>query len=228
MLREIKDDEQHDQGQDGLGVDDGFPLAFNLQGDPIEVPEEAVGWRVRRLKAGDKGGAPELVYDNGRPLILPLEATAEELIERVAGRPGRYRLDPVDSSGKPVRGGVPAYSLVEATALPSVERHRPDEVTTRLLVTVEQLVRSQQEGMAALTGQMAQVINAMGNAVVPPDKRRPVEYVQLPAPPQQQGGFDWEAFMASMAPSLQGLVMTLVQRMMAQPAQAAPAQGQGG
>jgi hypothetical protein len=213
MLHEVKDETANEE-QDEAGA--CYPLGFSLQGDPIDVPEGAVGWRVRRLRAGDKGGAPELVYENARPLVLPLEATPEELIERVGGRPGRYRLDPVDSNGRPLRDSVPAYALIDRTANAAQEPQRPDEVTTRLLVTVEQLVKSQTEGMASVTGQLAQVINAMGNAVVPPDKRRPVEYVQVQAPASaQSGGFDWETFLGAMAPALQGLIATLAQRIMA-------------
>jgi hypothetical protein len=64
---------------------------------------------------------------------------------------------------------------------------------------------------------------------VPPDKRRPVEYVQVAAPaPAQSGGFDWETFLSAMAPALQGLLATLAQRMMAPPPTPASSQGQGG
>jgi len=47
-------------------------LAFNLSGEPFEVPAQATGWRVRRLKPK---GAPEVVYGrSGIPLVLPIEA----------------------------------------------------------------------------------------------------------------------------------------------------------
>ena len=45
-------------------------LAFNLNGDPFEVPSNATGWRVRKMK---NKGAPEVAYGrNGLPLVLPL------------------------------------------------------------------------------------------------------------------------------------------------------------
>ncbi len=111
------------------------------------------------------------------------------------------------------------------------ESRGPDELTTRLLAAVEQLVKSQSEANAAMTSQMAQVIGAMSNAVVPPDKRRPIEYVHVApaaAAQQQAGGFDWETFMTTMAPALQGVIGTLMQRIMAGPPAGVAAAGQGG
>ena len=45
-------------------------LAFNINGEPFEVPATASGWRVRRMKLK---GPPEVVYGrDGLPLVLPL------------------------------------------------------------------------------------------------------------------------------------------------------------
>ena len=68
-------------------------LAFNMNGEPFEIPPTATGWRVRRMKTK---GAPEVVYSReGTPLLLGLEAGVEELRNAV-GTPGRYRVDPVE------------------------------------------------------------------------------------------------------------------------------------
>jgi hypothetical protein len=70
-----------------------FELAFDLEGNPIEVPSAAVSWRVRKLGLR---GRPEVVYGrDGLPLIVPIDATLAELRSAVQLE-GRYRLDPVD------------------------------------------------------------------------------------------------------------------------------------
>jgi len=77
-----------------------YPLANDENGHPIEVPAHAAGWLVRRHGRGK--GRPAAVYDgDGRPLVVPLEATAADL---VAARipPGMYGLDAVDADRRPV------------------------------------------------------------------------------------------------------------------------------
>lgn len=99
-------------------------LAFNIQGESFEVPPAATGWRVRRMK---KQGAPEVVYGrDGLPLILPIEAGMDEL-KAAVDVSARYRLDPIDDTGKSVKDAVPAYVCVNRDALdgstpPSVGR----------------------------------------------------------------------------------------------------------
>jgi len=87
-------------------------LAFNMNGDPFEVPETATGWRVRKMKPK---GAPEVVYGrDGLPLVLPIEAELDDLRHESSGAPGRYRLDPVDEANKPVVGATCGYVFVHA------------------------------------------------------------------------------------------------------------------
>ena len=51
-------------------------LAFNMSGEPFDVPGAATGWRVRRLKPR---GAPEVVYGrDGLPLVLPIDAGIDD------------------------------------------------------------------------------------------------------------------------------------------------------
>ncbi|MEJ7598510.1 MAG: hypothetical protein WKG01_11420 [Kofleriaceae bacterium] len=88
-------------------------LAFNLNGDPFELPAGAAGWRVRRMK---NKGAPEVAYGrSGQPLVLPLEADLDDLRAEV-GTPGRYRLDPVDESNKPIQNAPVGYVFVHELA----------------------------------------------------------------------------------------------------------------
>jgi hypothetical protein len=84
-------------------------LAFNINGDPFDVPANAIGWRVRKMKAK---GAPEVVYGrSGQPLVLPLEADIDDVRAEVTGT-GRYRLDPVDDTNKPIEGAPAGYVYV--------------------------------------------------------------------------------------------------------------------
>jgi hypothetical protein len=65
-------------------------IAFNVNGEPFEVPPAMAAWRVRKLKPK---GAPEVVYGrDGLPLFLPMDADIEDLRREARGE-GRYRLD---------------------------------------------------------------------------------------------------------------------------------------
>jgi hypothetical protein len=84
-------------------------LAFNLNGEPFDVPAEAVGWRVRKMK---HKGAPEVVYGrNGLPLTLPIEADLDD-VRQETGAPGRYRLDPIDDTRKPILNAPAGYVVI--------------------------------------------------------------------------------------------------------------------
>lgn len=85
-----------------------IPLAHDLLGNPVTVPEQAISWRVRRQTG--RQGRPGFVYaPNGAPLVVPLDATADDL--RVAGcGSGTYRLDALDDKGRPV--GVTAFTEI--------------------------------------------------------------------------------------------------------------------
>src|SRR5438094_4116345 len=76
-----------------------IPLAFDANGNPLEVPAGAVAWRVRR--GGGRRGRPRTVFDGetGRQLEVALSSTIEDLIDHGCP-PGRYRLEAVDASGR--------------------------------------------------------------------------------------------------------------------------------
>jgi hypothetical protein len=97
-------------------------LAYDAEGDRFEVPAHVTGWRVRRFRNVGARGAPEVVFgDDGRPLVLPVDAGIDEFRATVAGVPGRYRLDPVDTSGRSVEKVPVAYlQFGEATRSSSV------------------------------------------------------------------------------------------------------------
>lgn len=94
-------------------------LAFNLSGEPFEVPAHAVGWRVRRMKQRGEKGAPEVVYGrDGLPLLIPIDADMSDL-RRAVEEPGRLRLDPVADGMRPIEGAPAAYVQVASVIPPA-------------------------------------------------------------------------------------------------------------
>ena len=76
-------------------------LAFDEDGQHFQVPAIVARWRVRRFNNPGRPGGAQVVYgDDGLPLFLDAETTAEEFREAVGGVPGRYRLDGVDAHGR--------------------------------------------------------------------------------------------------------------------------------
>jgi hypothetical protein len=121
-------------------------LAFDEDGEPIDLPSVATGWRVKRMKA--TRGAPGLVYGgDGAPLVLPLDADIEDL-RREVGTPGRYRLEALDERRRvldDVKAAVviipPSESTASDTAMaaPSSERELGREAPNAMAVVMEAL-----------------------------------------------------------------------------------------
>ncbi|MGZ7079011.1 MAG: hypothetical protein ACXVJT_06320, partial [Thermoanaerobaculia bacterium] len=88
-----------------------YPLANDANGNPLDVPAEAVGWRVRKLAR--RAGRPKVLFDaeTGRPLELPLTVTYDDFVEQV-NEPGRFRLEAVDGSGRVIPGCVAVTEVV--------------------------------------------------------------------------------------------------------------------
>jgi hypothetical protein len=92
-----------------------FPLARDGMGNPIEVPPNAVAWRVRR--GGGRRGRPRHVFDpeTGRQLEVPLGATVEDLIDEGC-TPDRYLLYPIDAEGQVIPGIVAVTEVSEGAS----------------------------------------------------------------------------------------------------------------
>jgi hypothetical protein len=147
-------------------------LAFNHNGDPFEVPAEAVAWRVRRIKGR---GAPEVVYGaNGAPLVLPVDAAFEDL-RREAKVPGKYRLDPINEDHQVLEGASPSYLVLPERPDPEdvAERISPPSSsgvalesalgeTTRALVGVTQAVVAQLPAIMAASADLLRAAGASG------------------------------------------------------------------
>jgi hypothetical protein len=90
-----------------------YPLAFNLDGEPVRIPSNAWAWRVRRVENGSlahrRGGACKIVKAaDGSPLYVSFESTLADLSADVA-HGGLYRLDAVNRSLRVLREVEPIY-----------------------------------------------------------------------------------------------------------------------
>lgn len=73
------------------------PLARDADGNVIELPDGAVGWRIRR----QTGGRPRLLLDSRKqPMLFPLDYTIADADDILS--PGNYLLDAVDKNGEPL------------------------------------------------------------------------------------------------------------------------------
>jgi len=87
------------------------PLANDANGNPLDVPPEAVAWRVRKLAR--RAGRPKVIFDaeTGRPLELPHAVTYDDFVEQVNDS-GRFRLEAVDGNGRIIPGCVAVTEVV--------------------------------------------------------------------------------------------------------------------
>jgi len=70
---------------------------FDRDANPVVLPPEAIGFRVRRLPPGSRGlGAPVRDEFTGAWLLVPRSAGPEELADLMGYLPGRYKLVAVD------------------------------------------------------------------------------------------------------------------------------------
>ncbi|MBP9171518.1 MAG: hypothetical protein KBG48_29265 [Kofleriaceae bacterium] len=82
-------------------------LAINQQGEPFTVPPEARTWLVRRMHDSPRGGPQRTPGLDGGPVTIPISADLSEFRAHLRGQglpAGKYRLDPIDEHGQPVRG----------------------------------------------------------------------------------------------------------------------------
>ncbi len=133
------------------------PLAHDADGNPLDVPRQAVGWRVRRLAA--KAGRPKVVFDleRGRPLELPLTVDFAELAEHLT-ESGRYRLEAIDTNGRAIPGCVAVTEL----QIEEEDDERPAsmsgaDVVPYLVSLVEKVVDSNARVMEAMASAFGQV-----------------------------------------------------------------------
>jgi hypothetical protein len=129
-------------------------LAWSAQGDPVEVPATAVGWRVR--KCPPRGGALERVntVDQSAPLVVPVECSYKGFCEAVGQVAGKYRLDATDERGAIV-GNTPAYATVGGASASSSAGNSDEALSnalTKTLETVERLAKTNTDAMERIEG----------------------------------------------------------------------------
>lgn len=205
-------------------------LAFNLSGEPFEVPANAIGWRVRRMKQRGEKGAPEVVYGrDGVPVVLPIDACMEDL-RRAIDAPGRMRLDPVADGMKPIEGASAAYvqvaSIVDDVLPPIVSAPAPtrfagtsDGMVEAMRMNTE-LAKAVIEKFPAIMQSAAVLIHAAdgaGIAARPPfllgagnsedSDEDENEENEAPDPSPGAGGFDLNALVAQIVPVVVAALM---------------------
>jgi hypothetical protein len=151
-------------------------LAFNLNGEPFEVPSAAIGWRVRKMKPK---GAPEVVYSrDGVPLILPIDADIDDL-RRSARSEGRFRLDPVDEHNRMIVNASAGYVCVPASenppeAAPLASRVPSDNVAIEAMKLNTELARSIIDKFPMMMESAAALLRAADGAGLTTRPPRPV------------------------------------------------------
>lgn len=161
-----------------------YPLANDVDGNPLNVPPEAVAWRIRKLAL--KAGRPKLLFDaeTGRPLELPIAASFSDFTESVT-QSGRYRLEAIDAHGRLIPGCVAVTELVIGDEEPTPT---PQADMPQLIQLVAQLVETNSRVMQAMASAFGQVHPAP-----------PPQPVVVPAPSANEGANN-----SSMIPTLIG------------------------
>ena len=149
----------------------------DVDGDPLDVPPEVVGWRVRRYTG--RPGRPLTVSDPETlgPLELPREPSVEHVIDCCEA--GRYRLDAFDDQKK-LLPDVVAYVQVGDGG------HDADEPTEsapieRLLQALEKHNEAMRAAFEKQNDTMCRAFEAMANSFGPVRPARSV-VVEEPAP----------------------------------------------
>lgn len=75
------------------------PLAVDAYGNMLDIADGQTGYLVRRLT----GGRPGIEYYLGMPLVVSINATRDEVIEKIK-KPGVMRLYPVSEDGEEIPG----------------------------------------------------------------------------------------------------------------------------
>jgi hypothetical protein len=151
-------------------------LAYSINGETFDLPATATGWRVRRMKPR---GAPEVVYSkDGSPLLIPIEASLEDLRNTV-GTAGRYRLDAINDRGHTIEDLPAAYVVVSAREPAPANDFRNSSDGGAAFVMAEamrlntELAKAVVERFPQMVEAAASLLRAADGAGLP--QRRPIE-----------------------------------------------------
>jgi hypothetical protein len=183
------------------------PLAWDRNGEPVELPATAVAWRVRRAAQHGKGGAPAIVWRDGQPLVCALETTVVGLRELVGDKPALYRLDAIDEAGKALANVPACYCNLGDVDDVGADSRDP---LARTLDTVERLARVNAETMERLGSQLSHLVEAAAKLVAAADgagivRREPPVVAEIVEPIEPQPS-PWLPVVESLAPHVPTLV----------------------
>lgn len=176
------------------------PLAHDAQGNPIAVPDGTTSWMLKRQTTG----RPKIL--NGpdrRPLRLPLDTTAEEILETYG--PGMYRVDALDSLGNPLDHVTTFVVGEEDTSDDETEQRswptsRSDGSDLRFaLQTITQMAQAQARSLEAVAEAQADWVRGLASARALPRNAAyaPPAQAQLTAPVDHDDDDDDESGHAS-------------------------------
>ncbi len=183
-------------------------LAFNINGEAFEVPANASGWRVRKMRAK---GSPEVVYAReGQPLVLPIGAELDDLRAEV-DTTGRYRLDLVDQNNKPIEKAPSGYVQInfgidavdsEPSGTASISLGKPtDNVVIEAMRMNAEIARSVVDRFPQMLEAAATLLRAADGAGLPSRPGMAIEQDEDDAEPTTApGGFDLNALVAQIVP----------------------------
>ena len=83
---------------DDGAVDRCAPWLFDVDANPVRLPVEAIGFRVRYWPFGSHGLGELVRGRDGLPLFVRRTGGPEEFRDLVDGRPGKYKLAAIDQS----------------------------------------------------------------------------------------------------------------------------------
>lgn len=166
-----------------------YPLAFDSNGNPLKLPDEARAWRVRR--GGGRRGRPRNVFDpeTGRQLEIPLGAGLAELIDADCP-PDRYLLYPIDSEGR-IISGIVAVTEIADGALDDDDDQGPT------VSQADPLVRELLSALKTSNETLCRALEATtsGYGPVRPTQPQPPPPVYVTEPPKDEGGMKPEQMM---------------------------------
>ena len=183
-------------------------LAFNINGEAFEVPANASGWRVRKMRAK---GSPEVVYAReGQPLVLPIGAELDDLRSEV-DTTGRYRLDLVDQNNKPIEKAPSGYVQInfgldaedsEPTGAANTSLGKPsDNVVIEAMRMNAEIARSVVDRFPQMLEAAATLLRAADGAGLPSRPGMATEQDEADEEPTTTpAGFDLNALVAQIVP----------------------------
>jgi hypothetical protein len=189
-----------------------YPLANDSNGNPIEIPPEAVAWRLRKLAR--RAGRPKMIYDGetGRPIELPLTIGFSDFAESV-DEPGRYRLEAVDAQGRLLPGCIAIVEVIfDDDDRNAVEATLPKNASSpELLQLISQLVDTDSRVMQAMASAFGQVNPTAPQPIVLPAAPAPAA---APSPSWMNNPM--------VAAALEQILMTVLKPSVATPATTMP------